>query len=304
MKLRKRLTKFSLHVSHFNPKAADIPNSISVVGTTSQIDRNIKLLGSRLQGHEDREILNWLTETDYGSLHCSYLRRRQEGTGRWLLETSEYQDWLNKSKQTLFCRGIPGAGKTILTSIIVEDLDTQFQNDPSIGIAYIYFNFKEQEKQNLEEILASLLKQLCQSRSSLPDTMVSLYNKHKDKRTRPLSDEVSRSLQSVAALYSRVFIAIDALDECKDADGCRSKLLSEICNLQAEAEASLFITSRPIPDIETKFQRCLSREIIASKEDVCRYIDGHMSRLPVFVMNNPELQEQIKTEVSGAVQGM
>lgn len=39
---------------------------------------------------------------------------------------------------------------------------------------------------------------------------------------------VSRTLQSVADLYSRVFIIIDALDECQASHGCRARLLTEI----------------------------------------------------------------------------
>ncbi|KAJ6438048.1 purine and uridine phosphorylase [Purpureocillium lavendulum] len=298
-------------LSRIPPNKVEVEKRISEVlpdllGTTSQIDTNVKMIRYQLEGHGEREILKWLTEIDYAPQHCDYLRKRQEGTGRWLLESPEYQDWLKANRQTLFCPGIPGAGKTILTSIVVEDLAAQFQNDLSVGIAFIYFSFKDQEqdKQKLEELLASLLKQLCQCRSSLPEAVVSLYAKHKDRRTPPSSDEISTSLQSVAALYSRVFIAIDAMDECRATGECRSKFLSEIFSLLSRSQANLFVTSRPIPDIQMKFQGCLSREIIASEEDVRRYIDGHMSLLPAFVLNAPKLQEQIKTELSRAAGGM
>jgi Cdc6-like AAA superfamily ATPase len=63
-------------------------------------------------------------------------------------------------KQTLFCPGIPGAGKTILTSIVIDKLTTQFGNDESIGVAYIYCNFRRQDKQKPGDLLTSLLKQL------------------------------------------------------------------------------------------------------------------------------------------------
>jgi hypothetical protein len=47
--------------------------------------------------------------------------------------------WVETDKRTLFCPGIPGAGKTILTLIVVEELFTRFENDGSIGIAYLYY---------------------------------------------------------------------------------------------------------------------------------------------------------------------
>jgi hypothetical protein len=152
-------------------------------------------------------------------------------------------------KQTLFCPGIPGAGKTILTAIVIDDLTTQFSNDPTIGIAYVYCNFRWQSEEKAEDLLASLLKQLTQVRSSLLDTMKSLYDKHKIKRTRPSFEEISRALRSVAALYSRVFIVIDALDECQASDGCRSRFLEEVFSLQAKFRANVFVTSRFLPEI-------------------------------------------------------
>ncbi len=77
-------------------------------------------------------------------------------------------------KQTLFCPGIPGAGKTILTSIVVDDLHTRFQNNERIGIAYLYCNFRRQEEQRAGDLLASLLKQLAQGQSSMPESVRSL----------------------------------------------------------------------------------------------------------------------------------
>jgi DNA replication protein DnaC len=110
-----------------------------------------------------RAILDWLTSIDYAPQQNDFITRRQEGTGQWLLNSMEYQSWRETNKQTLFCLGIPGAGKTILTSIIVEELNTRFSNDPTIGIAYIYCNFRRQEEQKIDDLLASLLKQLAES---------------------------------------------------------------------------------------------------------------------------------------------
>jgi hypothetical protein len=122
-------------------------------------------------------------------------------------------------------------GKTILTSIVVDDLYNRFHNDATVGIAYVYCNFRQQDKQKVDHLLASLLKQLAESQPSLPASVRDLYDRHKAKRTQPSLDEISRVLQSVAAIYSRVFLIIDALDECQASDGCRTKFLTEIFNL-------------------------------------------------------------------------
>lgn len=220
------------------------------------------------------------------------------------MDSDEFIKWSNESKQTLFCLGIPGAGKTVITSIIVEHLLATFRNDPSIGIAYLYCNFQRQQEQKPADLLVSLLKQLIQERSSIPENIKSLYDLHKDKRTRPSFEEILKALHSVIASYSRAFIIIDALDECQVSNGCRKRLLSEIFSLQDKTGASFFATSRFIPEIMKEFEGSISLEIRASGEDVQRYLDGHMSRLPSFVLRNFGLQEDIKTEIIKAVDGM
>ena len=186
---------------------------------------------------------------------------------------------------------------------MIDDLNTRFHNDPSTGIAYLYCNFRRRDEQKAEDLLASLLKQLAQGLSSLPNSVTDLYNGHKIKGTRPY-DEFSGALQSVAAMYSRVFIVVDALDECQISDGCQSRFLSEIFSLQAKCGINVFATSRFIPEITGKFNGSTSLEIRASKEDVRKYLDGQVVRLPGFVRCNQELQDEIMTEIIRLVDGM
>jgi hypothetical protein len=257
----------------------------------------------RQQNHQI--ILDWLTAIDYAPQQNDFINRRQEGTGQWLLDSTEFLIWLNTDKRTLFCPGIPGAGKTILTSIVVNDLNRRFADDPTICIAYIYFNFRRQEEQKAEDLLANLLKQLlAQGASSLPDNVTSLYDKHKSKHTRPSIKEISRAIRSVAATCSRVFIIVDALDECQVFDGCRARFLSEIFSLQEECGVNFLATARFIPDITERFKQVMTLKIRASDEDVRRYIEGHMFRLPGFILRSLELQEEVKTKIIESVQGM
>jgi Cdc6-like AAA superfamily ATPase len=275
-----------------------------ITEVVTRIGTDVAKMRRIVDKNEDIEILNWLTPVDYGPQQSDYIERRQAGTGQWLLQSIEYQAWLKTSKQTLFCPGIPGAGKTILTSIVIDHLIAMFGNDENVGIAYIYCNFRQRDVQTAEGLLRSLLKQLAQEQCSLADCVKHLYNRRGAKQTPPSFNDFSRALQSVAAMYSRVFIVVDALDECQASDRCRSTFLSELFGLQAKTGANFFATSRPIPDIEGEFKGCLTHEILASDEDVCRYLDGQMPQLPKFVLSLPELQKEIKTEITSAVEGM
>lgn len=241
---------------------------------------------------------------DYGSQQSDYLKSRQHGTGQWLLKSGKFQGWLATRKQTLFCPGIPGAGKTILTSIVVDDLSSRFRNDSKTGIAYLYCNFQRQNEQNIDHLLASVLKQLAEGKPSLLESVKDLYNQHKGKRTRPSLDGILGALQDVAATYSRVFVIVDALDECQASDGCRTRFLSELFNLQARHGINIFATSRFIPEITGHFKTSISLEIRASTDDVTMYLRGHMGQLPSRVQQDPQLQEEIRAGISEAVDGM
>ncbi|KFX94529.1 hypothetical protein V490_04313 [Pseudogymnoascus sp. VKM F-3557] len=254
---------------------------------------------------KEQAILDWLTPIDYASQQSDFISRRQAGTGQWLLDSSEFQAWLAAGKQTLFCPGIPGSGKTILTSIVVEKLIDQFRNsDEDVGIAYLYCNFRRRDEQKIKDLLASLVKQLAQGLNPLPDAVNSLYGKYTDTRTQPTLDELSQALEAIATLYTRVFIIVDALDECLITGSHRSDFLSRIFNVKEKSGANLFMTSRHIPEITEIFHRSTFLEIRALESDVRRYLDSNISNLPSFVRRSPDLQEEIKTGIVGAVDGM
>jgi Cdc6-like AAA superfamily ATPase len=269
------------------------------------VDRLHQRQDDRERRQEHQAIIDWLTPTDYAPQQSDYISRRQEGTGQWLLKSNEFKKWVNQRNQTLFCPGIPGAGKTIITSIVVDDLYARFQNDASVGLAYIYCNFRRQQEQKPKDLLASLLKQLVQEQPFMPKNVKSLYERHKDKRTCPSLDEISKALHSTVADYSRVFIVVDALDECQGSNGDRKRFLTELFDLQARTGASLLITSRFIPEIVKEFEeRSVRLEIRASDDDLQRYLYGHMSKLPSFVSRNADLQSEVKIAIINAVDGM
>jgi hypothetical protein len=205
-----------------------------------KIEANVDTMRSKLAREEDHDLLNWITPDDYGPLQSDYFRRRQAGTGEWLLNSMEFQMWLKARRETLFCPGIPGAGKTILTSVVINYLTRRTSEDRSIGVAYVYCNFQRKGEQTADKLLSSLLKQLSERLPTIPGEVSDLYNRHKTDRTRPSLEEISHTLYPVTVKYSRVFILVDALDECRESENCRIKFLSEIFSLQARYGINIF----------------------------------------------------------------
>ncbi|KAK6339354.1 hypothetical protein TWF718_008774 [Orbilia javanica] len=267
----------------------------------SQVHDDIGAVRSILNKKEDLEILNWLTPIDYGPQQGDIFRRHQPGTGQWLFESTEYQTWLN-GNQVLFCPGIPGAGKTVLTAIVIDDLITRFSDSsPVVGIAYIYCSFKRNHEQRFEDLLASLLKQLSQNQATIPETIKELYHKHLGNRTRPSQEDIIEALRSVIGAYSRVFIIVDALDEYPESNG-RAKFISELFHLHDEYGANVFATSRFIPQISEKFKNHTAFEIHAHDEDVRKYLDNQITQSEKKLLQNH--REYITTEITRVVRGM
>ncbi|CAG8982672.1 hypothetical protein HYALB_00014050 [Hymenoscyphus albidus] len=302
----KAISNESVLQSYLWPSANSLIKGDSKVTleTKEGVEQLHKRQDKRDRSKEDRTILDWLTPIDFTAQQHDYISRRQSGTGQWLLDSDEFQSWIQTDKQTLFCPGIPGAGKTILASILVEELTSRFHENEKVGIAYIYCNFRRQDEQKKDDLLASLLKQLARHQPILPEVVKDLYNRHNAQRTRPSFDEISRSLQSTMAMYSRVFVVIDALDECNVSDGSRTTFLSELFSLQTKCTVNLFATSRFGTEFRAIFPNSLSLEIRASEHDVRTFLDGHILALPGFVRRSLDLQEEVKGGIVKAVDGM
>jgi hypothetical protein len=270
-----------------------------------QLSQNVKAIGSKMDKKEDQAILDWVAPHDYGSEQSHHLRRRHPGTGQWFLETKVFKMWLGGKGGSLFCRGMPGAGKTILTAVVVDDLLARRvtdNNESTIGVAFLYCSSSQKEEPTSEDLLLSVLKHLSQGLPSLPESVRTLHQTHQAARTRPLLRDIVSCLKSIVDQYKTTFIIVDAIDECPS--GCRPKLLKTLFHLRDAHGANLLATSRPHHEIEARFPKDSVLEINASPADVNQYLEAHMSDLPGFVSSQRDLQEMIKEVIVTAVCGM
>lgn len=238
---------------------------------------------------------------DDNSSHQSYIFRKwQQGTGQWLLDSPEFQKWFDTKGETLLCPGIPGAGKTVMTSFVVNQL-SRFQSS-DVGIAYFYC--RGTANQTHEYILMTLLRQLARFQDYLPHSVKDLHDRFALEKIQPSREEIVKILQSFAAQFSRIYIIVDALDECATVGSFRTGFMEYLFALRAKVGVNIFVTSRLIPAITSKFQGSMVLEIRARYTDVARYLDGCMSRAPHFIRQDLQLQHDIVLEIATAVDGM
>ncbi|KAK1636122.1 hypothetical protein BDP81DRAFT_461465 [Colletotrichum phormii] len=156
---------------------------------------------------KDQKLLDWISRAQYGFQQSDALRRRQEGTVEWFLKSEEYQGWLSSMGTTLFCPGIPGAGKTVLTSVVIDHLFTKFTADDGVGIAFLYCKSRTRNSQTFETLLSSLLKQLLTRvpPRRWPKSLRDLHQKYaiQGLDARPLPDELRQELKRISRAFKR-----------------------------------------------------------------------------------------------------
>jgi hypothetical protein len=109
-----------------------------------------------------------------------------------------------------------------------------------------------------------------------------------------------QALQLEVALLPKTFVLIDALDECPEG----AQMFLELSKALEGLTVNFLATSRFIPDIVAVFKAAEIVEILADDHDVERYVEAHMHRLPKCVQSNSALQDEVKTKIVQAVEGM
>ncbi|MCJ1311174.1 hypothetical protein MMC25_004844 [Agyrium rufum] len=255
---------------------------------------------ARVQDYQGRlEILEWLSRSDIMT-HCQLRSQCEPGTGQWLLNSAEYQHWYSNPGETLFCEGIPGDGKTLLSCIIIDDLNKKHTIFGNLAVAFLYCDYRQQKEQDIYSLVSSLTRQLAEAANTLPNEIKANYNE--SKRSMPKKDDMEMLLRLLIKDFSRVFFVIDALDECDYAE--RSSLLRTLFKIQEETNANLIITARAVPDIQACFRGKPTLTISAKVEDVQRFLRSRFDQLPSFVMKKKDLQDAIVSKIVDAIGDM
>ncbi|KAF8467374.1 hypothetical protein BDZ91DRAFT_680549, partial [Kalaharituber pfeilii] len=238
----------------------------------------------RIQQQIRSDILTWLSPLQFERKQNDLWNRHEEETGLWLLVQEQYQKWRDESTatRTLYCLGNPGAGKSILASIAINDLCQRFADDSEIGIAYVFCSHKDHLDQTLENLTGALLRQLATKESHafpspLPDAVISLYEKYRYSDSRPSVAEYFRVLRLRLPLFSTVLIVVDGLDECVDS----GKFLRELsCLLKDLRNVKLMVMARPIA-ISEEFLRSVPQiQVVARDEDIKKYLETEINKRP------------------------
>ncbi|KAH7381631.1 ankyrin repeat-containing domain protein [Pyrenochaeta sp. MPI-SDFR-AT-0127] len=317
MERLKTLVQVALEMDHFKLSLAikqvtnmAHSNTEAIKDDTGFLRSSLPILESKVDSLQDegelakhRKLVAWLSPMDFPAQQSDIIGRKQEGTCQWFLDSTEFATWLQQPKETLFCTGIPGAGKTMIAAIAIDHLLKSVQSS-SVGVAYVYCNYKSKMDQNAGALLATILKQLVHTQPSMMGPVKRLYEGHTSNGTRAPIGEISDALRAIVEKFSTVHIVIDALDECQNDDGTRSRLMNQLQALQLRNDLRIMVTSRHIPEIIEEFSEAHRLEIRASDDDVRRFVAGQINHLPKCIQRDAALQQQVQEKVTQAVDGM
>ena len=153
-------------------------------------------------------------------------------------------------------------------------------------------------------MLASLLKQLAIPLPKLPKPVLELHKRLSNLEKRPQQLDLEQAIFSTCEEYDRVFIIIDALDEC-DAKNHRKDFLKALNTLHAHSNFSIFITSRSYPeDIKKNLKSAPQIIIGAHDDDLERYISREIESSDSIDEIDEDFKTEIITSISQAAQKM
>ena len=147
--------------------------------------------------------------------------------------------------------------------MVIDHLTHTFP-ESDVGITYIYFDYKK--TWGVDKLLRSALADLIRSTStSLPRPLLQLYEQHHRKKSRPKTDEISKLFASESYRFSKVFVIIDAVDECQPV-ATRTKLFEGLSFMGSMLR--LMIVGRPTIDVLKSYPQAMRLIIQAEVEDV------------------------------------
>lgn len=149
-------------------------------------------------------------------------------------------------RSLLWLYGIPGCGKTILSSTILENVLDQQRTKPNSSVLYFFFDFNDVEKQQHEKMIRSLVSQLSMYHEQ--SVLQKLYSSCLNGERQPTGEMLLKTMRQLMVSLGHNFIILDALDECTE----RDELFTDLKEILSWKDAKLRVmtASRREQDIE------------------------------------------------------
>ncbi|KAJ7053338.1 hypothetical protein C8F01DRAFT_552885 [Mycena amicta] len=264
-------------------------NNLSI-GATRSKDSALhvvrKKMDDLLASEEHKTLERWLKPADVAINQREAQEKRHPGTGNWFINSRvEFAEWKYTPAAVLWLYGMPGSGKTVLSSTIIETLRENAELH-----AFFYFNTNNREQCTIAQLLSTLAMQLSVQVSLPHKTLLALWETHHKPQhllgNAKLLTEALIPLLEQLATARPVYLVLDALDECTECD----KLLDLLEKLvdPSRPNVHLLVTSRPEVSVPNKLERCTTTVTIdrSSSTDIDSYLNDALSKCGGWIQKN------------------
>lgn len=123
-------------------------------------------------------MINWLGQPFPTATFNEAQKLRSAQSGSWFLNGEHFKSWKTSSRFLLWLHGIPGSGKTVLCSSIVEDLERWCGSRNGCILVYFFFDFTAPDKAIVRIFLQALLAQIVVRQDYIPNPIQGLYHQN------------------------------------------------------------------------------------------------------------------------------
>ena len=270
----------------------------------------MKATRSSANPHHHRDIAQWLAPSNHEATYFmddlySARSARHPGTCTWILERPTFKGWMNSDvknskSRLLWVSGIPGSGKTVLSSYVIDNCLKASNHGPLPRILYFFFKQTDSDKNSTLSVARSLIYQLY---TFLPSVLTDdiIASKDASGKDRCLNHErLWEMLERHVKYIPNLSIVLDALDECDDIDILLARLLPLLQCSQirllffSRREKNISLTLGSYPTL-TVTQEDVEADILA-------YINAEVQNISRF--RGKPVQERIITALSLGHGGM
>ena len=188
-----------------------------------------------------------------------------------------------------------------VSSSVIQDIESICKAG-NASMAYFYFDFRDANKQDLRDLVSSLLTQLSACSRPRCDILSDLYSDHDEGKNQPSDRTLVKCLKEMLTLPGQhpTYLIIDALDESSGTSGIPSpretvlQLLEDLVNLSLP-NLRICVTSRPEIDIRNVIEPLTSCRVSlhdqsGQKKDIVDYVRS------IVYSSSEQIMRRWKTE--------
>ena len=234
------------------------------------------------------EIRAWLKAPDATTNYNDACKLRHPRTGLWFVEGPQFSTWLDKPNSFLWLNGFSGCGKSVLCSTAIQYSFRHRRLSPTTGLAFFFFTFNDDSKQDASAMLRALILQLSSQLNGNHILLTRLYDRYRDAT--PPDHDLEDCMHQLLRAFQHVYIILDALDESprhQHGKNLRQNVLEVLVLMRKWSEPGLhlLVTSRDEPDIR--------RDLLLG--------DLHALQSEVSSMKNTSVDRDIASFISGCL---